>query len=92
MGPKVQGERHFNHAGARRHRLPDTGDRSTDAGFLPALYTVRCGHRRRPSRAGQTTNILRRDKEGLIFADLDVEGCPSIPVSKPNYDKLSSLL
>ena len=37
-------------------------------------------------------NILRRDKEGLIFADLDVEGCPSIPVSKPNYDKLSSLL
>lgn len=37
-------------------------------------------------------NILRRDREGLIFADLDVEGCPSIPVSKPNYDKLSSLL
>lgn len=36
--------------------------------------------------------ILRRDREGLIFADLDVEGCPSIPVSKPNYDKLSSLL
>ena len=37
-------------------------------------------------------HILRRDREGLIFADLDVEGCPSIPVSKPNYDKLSSLL
>ena len=37
-------------------------------------------------------NILRRDREGFIVADLDVEGCPSIPVSKPNYDKLSSLL
>ena len=37
-------------------------------------------------------NILRRDREGFIFADLDVEGCPSIPVSKPNYDKRSSLL
>ena len=36
--------------------------------------------------------ILRRDREGFILADLDVEGCPSIPVSKPNYDKLSSLL
>ena len=37
-------------------------------------------------------NILRRDRDGLIFADLDIEECPSIPVSKPNYDKLSSLL
>ena len=37
-------------------------------------------------------NILRRDREGFILADLDVEGSPSIPVSKPNYDKLSSLL
>lgn len=37
-------------------------------------------------------HILRRDKDGLIVADLDVEGCPSIPVSKPNFDKLSSLL
>ena len=37
-------------------------------------------------------NILRRDKEWMIYADLDVEGCPSIPVSKPNYDKLSALL
>lgn len=37
-------------------------------------------------------SILRRDRDGLIFADLDVEGCPSIPVSKPNYDRLSSLL
>ncbi len=37
-------------------------------------------------------HILRRDRDGLIYADLDVEGCPAIPVSKPNYDRLSSLL
>lgn len=37
-------------------------------------------------------HILRRDRDGLIFADLDVENCPSIPVSKPNYDRLSTLL
>lgn len=35
--------------------------------------------------------VLRRES-GWIFADLDVEGAPSIPVSKRYYDKLSSLL
>ena len=35
--------------------------------------------------------VLRREN-GWIYADLDIEGVPSIPVSKRYYDKLSSLL
>lgn len=35
--------------------------------------------------------ILRK-QQGWIFADLDMEGVPSIPVSKRYYDKLANLL
>lgn len=35
--------------------------------------------------------VLRREN-GWIMADLDIDGVPSIPVSKKYYDKLSSLL
>lgn len=35
--------------------------------------------------------VLRKDSS-LLFADLDMEGLPSIPVSKKYYDKLSGLL
>lgn len=35
--------------------------------------------------------ILRK-QQGWIFADLDTEGVPSIPVSKRYYDKLANLL
>lgn len=35
--------------------------------------------------------VLRKDG-GSVFADLDADGAPSIPVSKRYYDKLSNLL
>lgn len=35
---------------------------------------------------------LRRDKEGMIVAEMDFDGIPPIPVSKTYYDNLSSLL
>lgn len=36
--------------------------------------------------------ILRRDKEGYITAELDVDGIQPVPVSKQYYDSLASLL
>lgn len=39
----------------------------------------------------QHVTILRK-QQGWIFADLDMEGVPSIPVSKRYYDKLANLL
>lgn len=36
--------------------------------------------------------VLRKDQSGFIFADLDQDGCPSIPVSKTYYESLSALL
>ncbi len=36
--------------------------------------------------------VLWKDKEGFIYADLDLPDLPSIPVSKPYYDTLSALL
>ena len=35
---------------------------------------------------------LRKDKEGLIIAELDVQGVRSIPVSPTYYENLSKLL
>ena len=35
---------------------------------------------------------LRKDKEGLIIAELDVQGVRTIPVSPNYYDNLSKLL
>lgn len=36
--------------------------------------------------------ILRKTHDGAVLADLDIEGCKSIPVSKTKYDDLSALL
>ncbi|MBR0223497.1 MAG: LytTR family transcriptional regulator [Bacteroidales bacterium] len=36
--------------------------------------------------------VLWKDKEGLIYADLDVADLPSIPVSKQYYDTIAALL
>ena len=36
--------------------------------------------------------VLRKDSDGFYFADLDVAGCPPIPVSKTYYDEIASLL
>ena len=36
--------------------------------------------------------VLWKDKEGFIFADLDVPDLPSIPVSKQYYDTIANLL
>ena len=36
--------------------------------------------------------VLWKDKEGFIFADLDVPDLPSIPVSKQYYDTIAALL
>lgn len=36
--------------------------------------------------------VLRKDTSGFIFADLDNNHCPAIPVSKTYYDSLSSML
>ena len=36
--------------------------------------------------------VLRKESGGLIFAELDTPGLPSIPVSKRYYDELSKLL
>ncbi len=36
--------------------------------------------------------ILRKDEEGLVFADLDIAGCQSIPVSKTYYDSIAAIL
>lgn len=40
----------------------------------------------------QHVKVLRKDVGGLLFADLDVEGLPSIPVSKRYQDALAKLL
>lgn len=36
--------------------------------------------------------VLRKDKEGVIFAELDAAGLSDIPVSKRYYDRLSEML
>lgn len=36
--------------------------------------------------------VLWKDKEGFIFADLDIADLPSIPVSKQYYDTIAALL
>lgn len=36
--------------------------------------------------------ILRKTHDGAVLADLDIEGCQSIPVSRAKYDDLSALL
>lgn len=36
--------------------------------------------------------VLRKDSEGSIFAEMNIEGVPAVPVSKQYYDTLSSLL
>ena len=36
--------------------------------------------------------VLWKDKEGFVFADLDVPDLPSIPVSKQYYDSIAALL
>lgn len=36
--------------------------------------------------------LLRRNPEGHIFAELDAEGTPAIPVSKRYYDQIASIL
>ncbi|MCR5520171.1 MAG: LytTR family transcriptional regulator [Bacteroidales bacterium] len=36
--------------------------------------------------------VLRKETGGLIFAELDIPGLPSIPVSKRYYEELSKLL
>ena len=36
--------------------------------------------------------VLRKDKEGIIQAELDVTGTKSVPVSPKYYDQLSELL
>ena len=36
--------------------------------------------------------VLRKDSEGFIFAEMNIEGAPPVPVSKKNYDNLAALL
>ena len=36
--------------------------------------------------------VLRKETGGQVYADLDEEGMPSIPVSKKYYDSLANLL
>ena len=36
--------------------------------------------------------VLRKDKEGVIFAEMDSRGMVRIPVSKTYYDRLAELL
>lgn len=37
-------------------------------------------------------SVLRKDPEGFIFAEMNIEGVPAVPVSKQYYDKLAALL
>ena len=37
-------------------------------------------------------SVLRKDPEGFIFAEMNIEGVPPVPVSKQYYDKLTALL
>lgn len=36
--------------------------------------------------------VLRKDPEGFIFAELNIDGVPAVPVSKQYYDNLAALL
>ncbi len=36
--------------------------------------------------------VLRKESGSQVYADMDVEGMPSIPVSKRYYDGLANLL
>ena len=57
---------------------------------IPAQTLVRC---QRSYFVNPThVKVLWKDKEGFIYADLDLPDLPSIPVSKPYYDTLSALL
>ncbi len=37
-------------------------------------------------------SVLRKDKEGFIFAEMNIPGVPPVPVSKPYFEALSALL
>lgn len=56
----------------------------------PAQVLVRCQRSYFVNPAH--VKVLWKDKEGFIFADLDVPDLPSIPVSKQYYDTIAALL
>lgn len=58
--------------------------------MLSAHGLVRC-HRSYIVSA-QHVKVLKKEAEGMIFAELDTEGTAQIPVSKRYYDHLASIL
>lgn len=57
---------------------------------VPAQVLVRCQRSYFINPAH--VKVLWKDKEGLIYADLDIPDLPSIPVSKQYYDSIAALL
>ena len=57
---------------------------------VPAQVLVRCQRSYFVNPAH--VKVLWKDKEGFIYADLDVPDLPSIPVSKQYYDTIAALL
>jgi DNA-binding LytR/AlgR family response regulator len=40
----------------------------------------------------QHIRVLRKEKDGVVFAELDVDGAKQIPVTKRYYDRLAEML
>ena len=40
----------------------------------------------------QRVRVLRKEKEGVVFAELDVDGARQIPVTKRYYDRIAEML
>lgn len=57
---------------------------------VPAQALVRCQRSYFVNPAH--VKVLWKDKEGFIYADLDIPDLPSIPVSKQYYDSIAALL
>lgn len=66
------------------------GSMKSLAESAPAQVLVRCQRSYFVNPAH--VKVLWKDKEGFIFADLDVPDLPSIPVSKQYYDTITALL
>ena len=66
------------------------GSMKSLAESAPAQILVRCQRSYFINPAH--VKVLWKDKEGFIFADLDVPDLPSIPVSKQYYDSIAALL
>ena len=80
---------HYLDAGKQRKYVLRTSMRSLeDAADRHGLVRCQRSYYINPDHV----KVLRRETGGQIFAELDVDGYSSIPVSKTYYEKLSSLL